>query len=269
MRNALRFAATLALALLIASPALSQQVRTLADDDGWCDNDWGNRDEHHCLVLEATMRSDGIRIDDLTNGGVTVRAWDGDDIRIRARVVGRADDASRARELAEGVGLRIDGDDVDTDGPRTGRDESWFVSYRIDVPRRTDLDLETSNGGIQIEGVHGRLRFRTSNGGVTLIGVGGDVEGRTSNGGVKVELTGATWEGSGLEVTTSNGGVRIAVPDDYNAVLETGTTNGGIDVDFPVQMTRHSRRQMTLELGNGGPVLQVSTTNGGVRIGRT
>lgn len=267
MRYPLRFAATLALAVLLATPALSQQVRTV-DDDGWCDNDWGRGDEHHCLVLETTMQSDGIRIDDLTNGGVEVKAWDGDDIRIRARVVGRADESSRARELAESVRLRIDGNDIETDGARTGRDESWFVSYRIDVPRETDLDLETTNGGIHIEGVHGQLRFHTSNGGVTLIGVGGDVEGRTSNGGVRVDLTGSTWEGRGLDVSTSNGGVRIRVPDSYNAVLETGTTNGGIDVDFPVQMTRHSRRQMTLELGNGGPELRVTTTNGGVRIGR-
>lgn len=268
MRNAPRYLAMLALILLAAQPATAQQVRTV-DDDGWCDNNWGGRDEHHCLVLETSMRSDGIRIDDLSNGSVSVQAWDGDEIRLRARVVGRADDESRARELAESIRLRINGDDVDAEGPRTGRDESWWVSYRLEVPRDTDMEFETSNGSISIDGVQGRMRLRTSNGAISLVGVGGDVEGRTSNGAIKLELTGTTWQGSGLELGTSNGSVRIEVPEGYNAVLETGTSNGGIDVDFPVQMTQHSRRRMTLQLGNGGPELAVTTSNGSVRIERS
>ena len=43
------------------------------------------------------------------------------------------------------------------------------------MPRQNDLDLNATNGGISIEGVHGTIQFDTTNGGVTLRDLAGDV----------------------------------------------------------------------------------------------
>src|SRR5436190_187323 len=100
------------------------------------------------------------------------------------------------------------------------------------------------------------------------IAVAGNVRGRTTNGGVDAELTGRTWEGAGLDLTTTNGGVRLRIPENYSARLETGTVNGGIDIDFPVTVTGRLGREFSTTLGGGGPLVKAETTNGQVRISR-
>ena len=81
-------------------------------------------------------------------------------------------------------------------------------------------------------------------------------------------LTGDTWEGAGLDLRTTNGGVRLRIPEDYSARLETGTVNGGIDIDFPVTVQGRIGREFSTTLGDGGPLVRAETTNGGVRITR-
>ncbi len=157
---------------------------------------------------------------------------------------------------------------IRAEGPRTERREWWSVSYRLLVPRRSDLGLETMNGGIRIAGVDGHIEFHAMNGGVKLTDLSGDVRGRTTNGGLEVELSGAAWTGAGLDVETTNGGVTLRIPEDYSARIETGTVNGGIEVDFPVTVEGRIGRRLNFDIGDGGATLRASTTNGGVRIRR-
>ena len=153
------------------------------------------------------------------------------------------------------------------DGPRSlGRRESWHVSYQLVVPSRTSLSLQTTNGGISLSDVDGEIDFRTVNGGVTLKRLAGNVRGRTSNGGIDVELDGATWNGDGLQVETQNGGVKMAIPSNYSARLETGTVNGRMNIDFPVTVQGRIGRTIDTQLGSGGPLIRVRTSNGGVNI---
>ncbi len=86
--------------------------------------------------------------------------------------------------------MQAGGGRVYATGPDSGSREWWSVSYRINVPRKNDLDLRASNGGITIVGVTGNMRFDTTNGGVRLQDVGGRVNGETRNGGLNVTLSG-------------------------------------------------------------------------------
>ena len=138
------------------------------------------------------------------------------------------------------------------------------------VPRESNLEVETVNGGISIAEVSGESEFRATNGGISLDGLGGDVRGRTTNGGLHIELTGDKWDGRGLDVQTTNGGISVRVPDDYSAILESGTVNGSFRIDFPITVQgRLDRRRITAELGDGGRTIRVVTTNGGVEIRRS
>jgi len=60
--------------------------------------------------------------------------------------------------------------------------------------------------------------------------------------------------------------VRLAVPAQYNAHLETGTKNGNVRIDFPVTFQGTISQSFSTDLGSGGPTLRVRTSNGGVRI---
>ena len=224
----------------------------------------------HCEVRESTLPAGALNVDAGQNGGVSVEAWDRNDIRVRAIVRGSAREESRARDIAGQVQVQAGGGRVYATGPELNRREWWSVSYRINVPRRNDLDLSATNGGITIAGVTGNLRFDTTNGGVKLTNLGGRVNGETRNGGINVVLSGSRWDGEGLDVETSNGGVTVDIPQNYNAEFETRTVNGGLNIDFPitVQGELTSRRGITTTLGSGGPPVRVRTTNGGVRVRR-
>jgi hypothetical protein len=149
-----------------------------------------------------------------------------------------------------------------------GDDRGWSISYRLEVPRRSDLKLEADNGGLTIEHVVGTIELQTVNGGLHLEDVGGRVQGETVNGGLHVELAGTEWEGEGLDLRTSNGGVHLAIPAGYNARLEAGTVNGGVHSDLPATGASRRGRRIEADLGRGGRLLHLETTNGGLHVGR-
>jgi hypothetical protein len=244
------------------------------DDDPCRENDRSDNDYYrHCEVREQRLPAGPLTVDAGQNGGIRVEGWDGNDILVRAVVQASARDEADAKRLASGVEVRAGGGHVSATGPERSNDgdrQWWSVSYRISVPRRTDLDLRANNGGVTIAGVAGNIRFNTTNGGVRLADLAGAVTGRTSNGGLRVLLGGSQWEGDGLDVETANGGVTLSIPEPYNAQLETRTVNGGFRFDYPLTITGElsPRKGIATAIGAGGPPVRVRTTNGGVRIER-
>jgi TolA-binding protein len=241
------------------------------DADPCRTDNWGNDEyEQHCEVRDSTLPAGALNVDAGQNGGIVVEGWDRNEIRVRAIVRGQARESARARELVSQVQVQAGGGRVYATGPDSLRRESWSVSYRINVPRKNDLDLRANNGGVTIVGVQGNMRFDTTNGGVKLQDIGGRVNGETRNGGLNVMLSGDRWDGEGLDVETSNGGVTLSLPDNYNAELETRTVNGGLRIDFPitVQGELTGRKGLQTTLGSGGPLVRVRTTNGGVKISK-
>ena len=227
----------------------------------------------HCEIKEQTLTAGGaISVDGRQNGGISIKGWERNEILVRAKIESRAPTQAEADSLAQQVRIETTALNIHAEGPESRDDYQWYVSYEIFVPRRSDLSLQAHNGGISISDVSGKIGFKTMNGGVTLKRVGGAVSGRTTNGGVHVELAGASWEGEMLDVTTTNGGVTIAMPDNYSAHLEAGTTNGNISSDFAMNVPLTDRhrlpREISVDLGSGGPTIRAMTTNGGVRIGR-
>jgi DUF4097 and DUF4098 domain-containing protein YvlB len=263
-----------ALILMLSAVPLLAQSRGAQSRDAqrWLDNcrdDRGRDDrERYCDIREQTLPArSSLRVDGRENGGIEVIGSDRNDIRVISKIQTQAGSASDAKAMADQIRIEA-GDEIRADGPSTRWRSSWSVSYEIHVPRKMSLDLRATNGGISIENVDGRLEFETTNGGITLVGVAGNVRGETSNGGVDVQLTGDRWSGEGLDVRSTNGGVDVTIPANYSARLETGTTNGGMDIGFPITVQGRLNRHLTTQLGDGGPLVRVTTTNGGVTLRR-
>ena len=276
MRKHLRPALAFLIVVATASTAHAQRNSTDNDAD-WmanCRSDgWDGDDDRGraCDVRPVPMRLDGrsLQIDGRQNGSIRVRAWDGDSVRVTARLQANARSDDDARRLLADVRLIADGRGVRAEGPTGSRyREGWSASFVVWVPRRFDLLLQASNGALGVDGVNGRLDLRTMNGSVALTDVGGDVRARTQNGSVNVLLSGRSWSGSGLDAETQNGSVRLAIPENYAAQLETGTVNGSVHTDFPVTVQGRISRRLTLSLNGGGPPIRAITTNGTVRISR-
>jgi Toastrack DUF4097 len=259
-------------AVVVASGVAGTAAQQVAPNDPWCASDGsGSRSERACEVREVTLPAGApvLEVDSSPNGGIDVKGTGRGDLLVRAKVTANAETEARAREIVAAVRIDAASDRIAADGPRgLGRGEGWSVSYRLEVPTRTSLKLESVNGGINVSGVDGQLEFQTTNGGVSLAGLSGDVRGRTTNGGVNVDLDGASWQGTGLDVRTSNGGVRLKVPAAYSAQLEAETVNGGLNIEFPVTIQGRRSRQVQATLGAGGPLIHVQTSNGGVSVTR-
>jgi DUF4097 and DUF4098 domain-containing protein YvlB len=263
---------------LVSPAGLTAQQRTHRTADDWlanCRDNHDRRDDHDgpraCELRELGFRPMGrpVTLETGPNGAIVVTGWDRDSVHVRAVVQAQAHTDRDASDLLREVSVDVATNRVSADGPHTGRGESWSVSVEVFVPLRTDLTAETVNGPVAVEDVAGRLDLSTTNGPLTLSGLGGSVRARTTNGPVTVSLTGARWDGAGLDAETSNGPVRLSIPANYSARLETGTVNGPMSIDFPIVMQgRISMRRITTDLGQGGVPIRVVTTNGPVVVRR-
>lgn len=270
-RTPLLLAATLLLAGAHA-PALAQRT-----DSEWLESCREQRSSSrsgsratHCEVRPHQMSAEGrsLRVDGGQNGGVSVRGWDGDEIRVSARVQTRARTKAEAAALAREIRVHAADGQVRAEGPARREGTSWSVSYDVQVPRRMALDVETNNGPIGVSDVTGRMQLRAVNGPLALTRVGGAVNARTSNGPLSVKLEGARWEGEGLDAETTNGPVTLHLPEGYSAELEVGTVNGPVSLEVPLREGFRSGRRIRTTLGSGGAPLRVVTTNGPLVVRR-
>ncbi len=250
----------------------ARAFRQVSPTDDPCADRRGDRDRGHaCEVRDTRLGAPGsaLAVDATPNGGIRVEGWDQPDVLVRAVVQTWAETDAEAQQLLTAVRVNAAGARVTAEGPAREdgrRRHGWSVSYRIWAPRQTALDLVARNGGVSVVAMQGDARFTTTNGGVTLDDIAGHFVGRTSNGGVTVRLSGARWEGAGLDVETTNGGVNLTLPRDYSAALEVSTVNGGLRSDFPVALPDGRPRDLRTTLGSGGPLIKVRTVNGGVRL---
>lgn len=254
----------------VAAPAAAQ-------DSDWAErcerNNRGNNREVHCEVRESRIPARGsLRVDAGENGGVTVRAWDGRDVLVRARVQTHARTDAEARELARGIRVSTDGTIRATGPDNPGRNRGWAVGYEILVPARTSLNVQTHNGPISVEGLTGDMDLRAVNGPISLEELAGDVKARTENGPITVTLSGRRWSGEGLDVETVNGPVSLRLPRGYAAHLESGTVNGPINAPAGMRPPRREGRgwrpggRISTDINGGGPTIRAVTTNGPVNI---
>jgi len=272
MTKAIRFV-LLAFAAISFTAAAIQAQKSDKGSMQCRDNNGDDRLASHCEIKEQTLAAGGaINVDGRENGGIIVKGWQQNQVLVRAKIETRAPNQADADSLAQQVHIETGGLNIHAEGPAPRDDYQWYVSYEVFVPQRSDLSLTAHNGGISISDVAGRINFETLNGGVTLRRIGGAVKGNTTNGGVTVELAGASWQGEMLNVTTTNGGVRLSMPDNYSAHIETSTVNGNVASDFPlnVPLTERGRlpKEISVDLGSGGPTIRATTTNGGVHLGR-
>jgi len=261
-------------ALLLLAPTLYAQSFTTeacnGDEGHTTDNLWffGHR-ERVCELRKTVLPSRGELKISNRNGGIEVIGQDRNDIVLEARVVASAGSRDDAESVAHQVKIDL-GDTIRADGPSTSifTLRSWYVNYRLLVPRHLAAQLHTVNGGIELSGLDGNDTAETTNGGISLRDLAGEVHARTTNGGINATLSGDRWNGAGLFAGTTNGGISVNLPAQYSAHLVASTTNGGISVGLPLSGARTTGRHIDANLGTGGATVQFETTNGGVSLNR-
>jgi hypothetical protein len=113
------------------------------------------------------------------------------------------------------------------------------VDFTIEVPLRTNLELETVSGSITIEGVEGELEIEGVNGGVTLTNVAGSVVAHTVNGKLAATIVRATPQ-QPMAFTSLNGEVDVTLPANVKANLKLRSDQGDVYTDFDLQPIRQN-----------------------------
>jgi hypothetical protein len=147
------------------------------------------------------------------------------------------------------------------------------------------VEARTSNGGIEATGTSGNAVLHTSNGGIRVEMNQGALEASTSNGGinarllqpdtnqpVRLESANGNIELSmdavrDVHATTSNSSITVRLPTSANARVRARTSNSPVTTDFDV-LTHGTIGKHSLEgtLGSGGPLIDLSTSNGSIKL---
>jgi hypothetical protein len=129
--------------------------------------------------------------------------------------------------------------------------------------------LRTTNGRVRVEALRGALEAITSNGGITAqiaaAEPGKTIRLETTNGGVDLNLDEANR--NDVRVSTSNGGITVHLPERVNARVIAVTTHSSVHSDFELQGARPAEKnRLEGVLGSGGATIDLSSTNGSIRI---
>lgn len=108
-----------------------------------------------------------------------------------------------------------------------------------------DVEVSTGSGSIELVGIDGALDASAGSGRIT-------VDGRQQG----------NWR-----IGTGSGSITVRLPDDAAFLLDAESRSGGITVDHPLTVQgKISKRHIRGEVRGGGPLLEVDTGSGGIRI---
>jgi DUF4097 and DUF4098 domain-containing protein YvlB len=240
---------------------------------------------------------------DSFNGSVEISGWDQNTIDISATKY--AETQQLLGQLNIDVAVAADGVRIRTIPPSDSGDAGvkyvLKVPRRAELAeiRSTNgsirvseiegsANLHTSNGSVRASKTRGKTQIGTSNGSVHLDQIDGSTEVQTSNGSVHVDLEQS--RGGAVTLTTSNGSVDLKLGAVTQGDVKAATTNGAITVRIPAnagarvkaQTSRNSRVSSDFDVRKegenspsrlegtvgfgGGPTLQLSTSNGHIRL---
>ncbi len=211
------------------------------------------------------------------NGRITAESTDGKDVVVEGKrtAKGRSDEA--AKELLGKLEIReeVGGSTVRVESrpPRTSGFGGHEIEWTVKVPKGLTVDLRTINGGVRIDGLSGEIHAKTTNGGVKGHNIIPEtIEATSVNGGVEIELGAPLDSTDSIDISTVNGGVTLSMPSESKATISARCVNGGVrvsDLDIKRDEETHEferKRRLSGTLNGGGAQVNVSTTNGGVRL---
>lgn len=134
------------------------------------------------------------------------------------------------------------------------------------VETEGQVRVSTGNGDVEVRNAKARVHVSTGNGDVDVVTVEGPVEVSSGNGNIDVRMS-ALRARDDMEFSTGSGNVLLTLPANYNGELEASTGNGSISSDFDLRIRGQlNPRRIRATIGNGGPMLRMSTGNGQFEI---
>ncbi|MCB9781723.1 MAG: DUF4097 family beta strand repeat protein [Candidatus Omnitrophica bacterium] len=187
--------------------------------------------------------------------------------------------------------------------PKWRSEVSSSIDYEILIPKHLALEVESSNGSVEIENLESEVQAKSSNGKLEIrdvagpvtvsttngkfqgerIGgplkaestngkieaqqVGGGSELKSSNGKIEIELLNAPLDSEKVICETSNGGVEIRLPRGSGFHVDLKSNNGTVRTDFELAQSEvQESNRLEGHVGSGGGLVQARTSNGSIEV---
>jgi hypothetical protein len=222
---------------------------------------------------------------DTYKGSIKILTWDKPEIEIVARI--ESDGPERhARERVEDTEIRIDLSShsarIRTDYDRLKNRHDGFlgifggndsdnlplVRYTIKVPRTTSLDIKDYKSHTEIDDLESDVNIETYKGEIDIARLSGSVSVETYKGEARI---GFVRLGGRSRFETYKGKVDIGLPRGKGFELDADIgRHGNLDSDFSIE--RHGRQnrnrdtEIRTTLNGGGPLVQLKTEHGTIRL---
>ena len=201
---------------------------------------------------------------------------DGDTVRVEARQKGKA-------SLFGFLGLNM-GVEITVTTPRNTNVELNSSNGRIELTGvensgilqtsngrismedvKGDFEATTSNSRIELHDADGSATLRTSNGHVVMESVKGDFNAQTSNG--SISFSGEMTPGGDNQMKTSNGRVRVKLQGTPSLKIDATTSNGSITSSLSnMAASVEEKNRLVGTIGDGEAQLVIQTSNGSISI---
>lgn len=243
--------------------------------------------EDQTQTLDATDIQ--LLIAQTTNGNITTTGTTESTVRAQIQKTVRASSPSEAKSYAEQVEIFIVREDntirIYKDHPKFPKHVQVDITYNIQYPQKSDIDLTTLNGNFDIQNAEGSVRAKTTNGDISFDGNANDLTLRTrngnilasvahlrdvaqvitTNGGINLKILAGT---APVSATTTNGSVDVTLPSTFSGKLEASTVNGLAQSAFDIPRPEGSRLNRlfgTLGTGDDTTVI-LRSVNGNINL---
>ena len=202
------------------------------------------------VTLSDPSRPARVKVS-LVNGGITVKAYEGKEVVVEARVRNRENTRNEGgpkRLTISSTGLSVEEENnevnINTD--------SYMhpIDVTVSVPVHTSLKLRAVNDGdIVVTGVDGELDVDDINGSVTLNNIAGSAVAHALNGHLYATFTKVDPQ-KAMAFSSLNGDVDVTFPADLKANVSIRSDQGDVFSDFDIQLKAASS-QPVVEDGRG------------------
>lgn len=200
------------------------------------------------------------------NGRIEIEAAAVDRVRLEARIRSRDGNDAKPHER---IAAKLDGSTLTIRERGSRRKIFSFarkghqVDFKLVVPARVEIDAETVNGRVTVDGISGPMKLGSVNGRIELSTPGSEVHASTVNGSIRAEFL---QRFVGAKLSTVNGSIGVEVPPDASLDLDIHQVNGSFRTDLPVVVESTGGRGSHGSLHGGEYPLEINTVNGSVRL---
>lgn len=139
---------------------------------------------------------------------------------------------------------------------------SWFgnndTRITIQVPTKTNINLNTSGGSIRASHVDGVVAVHTSGGSLDISAITGNVDGDTSGGSIRMRDVRGN-----VDANTSGGSISLV---DVRGDARANTSGGGITIDQVSGNLQASTSGGSVDVRGAGGRVEANSSGGGVTV---